>query len=236
MSTYTSSTLIAGVAAAALFAAAPALSQTTGQDQTQPGATMEVLPLAPGAEGQPMDGADAMVRSDAMNAMDDLDIQGGFVVAQRQNNIMGSDLMNANVMTAADESLGTVNDILMDTDGRTLAVVVGVGGFLGIGEKDVAIPISSLQLIFEQELTEGATAMRPTAQSDETLSSGVGGEIAHVLVEFTRDQLEAAPEFERWQPEPTATGATPPGSVGGMGTGTGMGAPPAQPQSVPRAQ
>jgi hypothetical protein len=41
--------------------------------------------------------------------------------------------------------IGDVDGVLLDKDGHVTAVVVGVGGFLGVGEKDVAVPFSSLR-------------------------------------------------------------------------------------------
>jgi hypothetical protein len=45
--------------------------------------------------------------------------------------------------------VGEVNDVVLDWDGSVKAVVLGVGGFLGMGEKDVAIEISSLRKVRE---------------------------------------------------------------------------------------
>lgn len=45
--------------------------------------------------------------------------------------------------------VGEVNDVVLDWDGSVKAVVLGVGGFLGIGEKDVAIEMASLQRVRE---------------------------------------------------------------------------------------
>lgn len=45
-----------------------------------------------------------------------------------------------------DDEIGTINDLVIDMDGQIQAVVVGVGGFLGMGEKDVAIEWDSLEL------------------------------------------------------------------------------------------
>jgi hypothetical protein len=45
--------------------------------------------------------------------------------------------------------VGEVNDVVLDWDGSIKAVVLGVGGFLGIGEKDVAIEMSSLRKVRE---------------------------------------------------------------------------------------
>lgn len=54
--------------------------------------------------------------------------------ASHANNLVG-----AAVKTTNDEDIGTVSDLIIDKDGQVIAIVVGVGGFLGIGEKDVAI-------------------------------------------------------------------------------------------------
>jgi sporulation protein YlmC with PRC-barrel domain len=45
-----------------------------------------------------------------------------------------------------ENKIGDVNDILLDPDGRVSAVIVGVGGFLGVGEKDVAVPFKALKV------------------------------------------------------------------------------------------
>lgn len=42
--------------------------------------------------------------------------------------------------------VGDVNDILVDSDGKIIAVMVGVGGFLGAGEKSVAVPFRGLKV------------------------------------------------------------------------------------------
>ena len=42
--------------------------------------------------------------------------------------------------------IGDVKDVLLDKDGRVSAVIVGVGGVLGLGAKDVAVPFSALKL------------------------------------------------------------------------------------------
>jgi sporulation protein YlmC with PRC-barrel domain len=50
------------------------------------------------------------------------------------------------VYNGAGEKIGTVNDLLVGPDAKLIAAVIGVGGFLGIGEKDVAVPFSSMQI------------------------------------------------------------------------------------------
>src|SRR3981081_1036414 len=47
------------------------------------------------------------------------------------------------------ESLGSINDLLMDKSGSIKAVVIGVGGFLGVGEHLVAIPYDKIKFVNE---------------------------------------------------------------------------------------
>lgn len=48
------------------------------------------------------------------------------------------------VYDPSDAKIGTINDVLVDKDGRVTALMIGVGGFLGMGEKDVAVPFAAL--------------------------------------------------------------------------------------------
>lgn len=44
-----------------------------------------------------------------------------------------------------DSKIGEIEDVLVDRDGKATALIVGVGGFLGMGEKDVAVPFKAVQ-------------------------------------------------------------------------------------------
>jgi sporulation protein YlmC with PRC-barrel domain len=50
-----------------------------------------------------------------------------------------------NVYDPSDSKIGDVDDVLIDKEGRVTALIIGVGGFLGMGEKDVAVPFSSVR-------------------------------------------------------------------------------------------
>jgi sporulation protein YlmC with PRC-barrel domain len=84
-------------------------------------------------------------------------------------------LMGANVSNTAGETIGNINDVLIDKDGKLAAVVIGVGGFLGMGERHAAVPFSSLDVTRD-------------ANNDPL-----------VRVNLTKDQLKTAPEW-KWQP------------------------------------
>ncbi|WP_102958782.1 PRC-barrel domain-containing protein [Mangrovicella endophytica] len=70
------------------------------------------------------------------------------------------------------DSIGQVNDLILASSGQVDAIVIGVGGFLGIGEKDVAVPFANVQ-------------MGKDADGD-----------AHAVLAATKEQLEQAPAFD----------------------------------------
>jgi len=151
----------------------------------------------------------------------DLELQDGFVLAQRTDQIMGSNLMRADIIGADNQRIGSVDDVLVDAEGRIVAVVVGIGGFLGIGQREVAIPVGSLEFVLHTvapgmtgtapgepatrvtgaapEPAGGTGASRLGATGWRTWGTGAwqAGQIHHIRVAFTRAQLEAAPEFRR---------------------------------------
>jgi sporulation protein YlmC with PRC-barrel domain len=51
-----------------------------------------------------------------------------------------------NVYDPSDNKIGEIMDVLVDRDGRVGALIIGVGGFLGAGEKDVAVPFNAVQV------------------------------------------------------------------------------------------
>jgi sporulation protein YlmC with PRC-barrel domain len=51
-----------------------------------------------------------------------------------------------NVYDPGDNKIGEIMDVLVDREGKVTALIVGVGGFLGMGEKDVAVPFNAVQV------------------------------------------------------------------------------------------
>lgn len=90
----------------------------------------------------------------------------------QQGDLRASRLIGMAVSNAAGESIGDINEIVLTQDGKVGAVVVGVGGFLGMGEREVAIPFSSLKMVAD---SNGATT---------------------VSVDATRDSLAGAPAWQ----------------------------------------
>lgn len=67
-----------------------------------------------------------------------------FVTQQPQNEWRARVFLGQDVQNLTGERVGDVNDLIFDRQGRISAVVVGVGGFLGMAEKDVGVPYPSL--------------------------------------------------------------------------------------------
>ena len=57
-----------------------------------------------------------------------------------------SDYYNQSVYDAKENKIGDINDLLLDKEGKVSAVILGVGGFLGAGEKNVAVPFNAIKL------------------------------------------------------------------------------------------
>lgn len=95
--------------------------------------------------------------------------------AMHMNNSLASNLIGSAVYGSASqdaEMIGDINDIVITPEGQVASVIVGVGGFLGIGEKDVAVQYSTIEWV-ERD-----------------------GE-RWLVANMTREQLEAAPAFDR---------------------------------------
>lgn len=50
------------------------------------------------------------------------------------------------VYDAQENKIGSVDDVLIDKQGKVTALILGVGGFLGVGEKDVSLPFSAVKM------------------------------------------------------------------------------------------
>ncbi len=76
--------------------------------------------------------------------------RGKFIDEQADDTVLASELMGLTVYNQSDEALGDVNDIAWKEDGSVDAVIVGVGGFLGIGEKDVAVAYEAINVTTDE--------------------------------------------------------------------------------------
>ncbi|MCJ8518072.1 hypothetical protein ABID21_001042 [Pseudorhizobium tarimense] len=101
--------------------------------------------------------------------------EGPFVTVPETGAWRVSDFQGKAVYGSDGESIGEINDVLVSQDGSVNAVIIGVGGFLGIGEKDVAVDMGALELgpgATQQEAEQAAMKMEQQQEvSEETTAS-----------------------------------------------------------------
>jgi sporulation protein YlmC with PRC-barrel domain len=98
---------------------------------------------------------------------------GPFITKPGQGAWRVSDLQGKAVYGTEGESIGDISDVLISQDGSVNAVIIGVGGFLGIGQKDVAVDMSALQLGpgMTQQEADQAAASSPAISGEATAST-----------------------------------------------------------------
>jgi sporulation protein YlmC with PRC-barrel domain len=125
-----------------------------------------------------------------------------------QGDWRGSKLVGLNVYNNNNENIGSINDILTDKSGSIKAVVIGVGGFLGVGEHLVAMPFDQIKFVDEPVASTGASnssgtsGNRPstttTGSTSSTSTSSTKNQWYpdHAVVNATKDQLKSMTEFK----------------------------------------
>lgn len=146
--------------ALATFAATGAFAQAT----TQPAPTDPATPPATTEEAAP-----AITPAE------------GFLAS----NMIGEAVYNGTGEEA--QNIGDVNDLVLDKDGKVKSIIIGVGGFLGVGEKHVELPYADAEW----------------AEKDGD---------RWIVIASTKEELDAMPTFDRKPfdpaPAPMATGST----------------------------
>jgi sporulation protein YlmC with PRC-barrel domain len=113
-------------------------------------------------EMMPADETEQAAETDATSADDEMtdtalagedEVEGPFVTVPQTGAWRVTDLEGKDVEDANGDNIGDITDVLVNETGEVIAVLVGVGGFLGIGQKDVAVSMSALQ--FGPGKTEG---------------------------------------------------------------------------------
>jgi sporulation protein YlmC with PRC-barrel domain len=119
------------------------------------------------------------------------------VTSQKPDQWLASQFKGTDVMGSDNQKIGDVTDILFDKTGKIEAYVVSVGGFLGMGAKEVALAPSSFDVI-----------------------PGQNGNADVLRLSMNKDELKQAQNFTPYQPpRPTTTGMGPGGTRPGA---TGM--------------
>ena len=153
-----------------LSSAAMAAQTTTTTTTQQPAATQPAAPAAPAAQTETTTTKSTTTQTKSEPAKP----VKGQIVLQDKNSILASTLIGSTVYSPANETVGDINDVIVGLDGKVQGVVIGVGGFLGLGEKDVAVKMDQI-----------------TVQPEDANKNNV-----RLILNSTKADLEAAPEFK----------------------------------------
>lgn len=185
---------------------------TTPPATTDGAATTTPAPVTPDAS---TDGTSGAMGTTA-EAPADAAGNGTYLTEQAENQISVNDFMGQAIYTADNQSIGDINDLLVEKDGGIVAAIVGVGGFLGIGEKNVAVPFENITItrVMDDDTamtTDGAATTDGTAatgmgttgtagttaatDSDETQVEQVADAEVRLTTTETAESLRNAPEF-----------------------------------------
>ena len=120
-----------------------------------------------------------------------------------------SKLIGLNVYNDSNEKLGSISELLVDKEGKIQAAVIGVGGFLGVGQHDVAVAFDKLKFVDTPVPTTSAstttgpagTGMRPgtttgTAPAATTPTKTNPWYPDHAVFSATKDQLKSMTQFK----------------------------------------
>lgn len=180
-------TALSGLMVSAAFAQSP--NMTTQPKASPPAAT----------QTQDKNGATAAKPNEAAKAAPSGSASAEKAISsQSPDQLLASKFKGTDVVGADNKKIGDVSDILFDKNGKILAYVISIGGFLGIGSKDVA--------------------MAPSAFQIEKGSNGNGDKLK---ISKSQDELKQMASFKPYQPPRATTGAAPgggasrPGPIGG---------------------
>jgi sporulation protein YlmC with PRC-barrel domain len=140
---------------------------------------------------------------------------GGWATQLQPDQWRASDLEGLTIYSSNNgDKIGDINELIFDNSGKVQAVVIGVGGYLGIGERDVAVPFDQIRFVNEPRVNTTGTT---TGEARLAGTSPGGGTVASPSAAGTA-AVPAGPNSPG--PSTTAPNNTPaPGASGALGTG-----------------
>lgn len=180
---------LSSLAAATVLVASTAISPVLAQQATSPATS---TPAAPAEKMAPTTAAPATTMASG---------QDSYLTEQSATQISANDYIGKSIYNGKDEAIGDVNDLIFEENQGLVAAVVGVGGFLGIGEKNVALPMSKI-----------------TVSRDANNNNNL-----RLTTPETAEALKAAPEFktledQKSEADKTTTSSTTPAPAAGDAT------------------
>ena len=140
-----------------------------------------------------------------------------FVTKQAVTEWRAPKLVGVSVYGVDDKKVGTIKDVLIDHDGSARVIVIGVGGFLGIGAKDIGVPFAAIQWQTEGRVvpatdqppanplarTNSGSNQPTLKKTDPAATEASHGYPDKAVLGVTLAQLKMAPDF-KYAPDPLA--------------------------------
>ena len=126
-----------------------------------------------------------------------------------------SKLIGVDVYNSQNEKIGDINEILLTSSGNVAGIVIGVGGFLGVGEHDILVKPDQVKFVNEP-VRSSDTSAKKTDSANTTGAGRTGSDTKadnraanrparaadekwypdHAVMNVTKDQVKAMPEFK----------------------------------------
>lgn len=139
--------------------------------------------------------------------------------AHKEGEWRASKLAGVDVYNEANEKIGDIHDVILDRSGKVANVILGVGGFLGLGERYVAVAFDKLKWVDQpvtsttasttsapanapattsapDSSTRTTTGAATTTTTTTTTSASTHWYPDHAVYSATKDELKAMPEFK----------------------------------------
>lgn len=156
---------------------------------------------------QPPAGEQAADTAEAPAPMD----QAVFITEQAEKHWLATDYIGDTVYNREDEAIGNIDDLIVEEEGGLVGVVVGVGGFLGIGKKRVGIDLAAIDI---QQDEEGKPKLVVDGSKESLMEAPDFTDKATQQAELERQQREAQ-QPPAGAPAGGGLGGAPGGAPGG---------------------
>jgi sporulation protein YlmC with PRC-barrel domain len=130
-----------------------------------------------------------------------------FVRESKVGQWKASKTLGLKVYNDKNENIGQITELLFDKQGQIEAVVIGVGGFLGVGKREIAVPLSEIKPPSQEKVKDASGSTPLETGKSENMSNNDQkrskmediGTPPYAVLKMTSDDLKSAPEFKMVQ-------------------------------------
>ena len=118
-----------------------------------------------------------------------------YVTRQAATDWTAEALIGRTVENGNGDNLGKINNVIINEKGDVVAVVIGVGGFLGIGEKNVGVPFDNLDFTTDAAMKNRDETKEERKADEKAARTDTEHDNVRIVLNTTKEDLEGAPEF-----------------------------------------